>query len=131
MPPINSIQKITKVFKEARLSEDILEEDTSSKQIVKKAEREDNFYKYTKDVFFCCYKIMYQNSPSVVFVFSFNLHNSSTGSSAITEQIMSIVSLLERHFVHVFTEYDISRDKNSNYIGLFKYIVPIEEDSII
>ena len=65
-------------------------------EIIRKAEEDKNLNKFKKDIFFCVYKTEFKNKESIIMVFTMQLPGPVTGSSASSEVVMSLVSLLEK-----------------------------------
>jgi len=88
--------KILKMFVQAKLNGEMISSKLSPIEIIKKAEEDKNLNKFKKDIFFCVYKTEYQQEDAVIMVFTMQLPGPVTGSSASSEVVMDIVSLLEK-----------------------------------
>lgn len=88
--------KILKIFVQAKLNGEKVSSKLSPIEIIKKAEEDKNLNKFNKDMFFCVYKTEYEGEDAVIMVFTMQLPGPVTGSSASSEVVMNLVSLLEK-----------------------------------
>lgn len=88
--------KILKMFVQAKLNGEKISRKLSPIEIIRKAEEDKNLNKFKKDIFFCVYKTEFKNKESIIMVFTMQLPGPVTGSSASSEVVMSLVSLLEK-----------------------------------
>jgi len=88
--------KILKMFVQAKLDGEKIPSNLSPIDIIKKAEKDKNLNKFKKDMFFCVYKTDFENEDAVIMVFTMQLPGPITGSSASSEVVMGLVSLLEK-----------------------------------
>ena len=88
--------KILKMFVQAKLNGEKISSKLSPIEIIRKAEEDKNLNKFKKDIFFCVYKTEFKNKESIIMVFTMQLPGPVTGSSASSEVVMSLVSLLEK-----------------------------------
>ncbi len=91
------MNKIFKIYKEAKLNEFTIDSSMDPIEILRLAEDQDNLYPFRKDICFTAYKtILPDSDESIVFVFTIKLPNITTGSSASSELVMGVVGLLEK-----------------------------------
>jgi hypothetical protein len=93
---IAGTHKILRMFVQTRLNGEEICCDLSSLDIIRKAESDKNLNRFKKDIFFCMYKTKFEKDDAIIMVFTMQLPGPITGSSASSEVVMGIVSLLER-----------------------------------
>lgn len=93
---VSGNHKILRIFVQTRLSDNRVESNISPLEAIKRAEEDEILNKFKKDIYFCMYKTIYENEESIIMFFTMQLPGSISGSSASSEIIMDLVSLLER-----------------------------------
>lgn len=101
--------KILKMFVQAKMDGEKIPSNLSPIEIIKKAERDKNLNKFRKDMFFCVYKTEFEKDDAVIMVFTMQLPGPITGSSASSEVVMGLVSLLEKLLMPID---DMNFDRN-------------------
>jgi hypothetical protein len=101
----------------------------SSSEIIRYAKKDEELYKYTKDIYFCCYKCKFKKKNAIMFLFSLNLPGSVTGSSSASDMIMELIGIMEDKFYPIeSTTFNREIDSNNKSIGLVKLIKYVEGD---
>lgn len=88
--------KVLKMIAHAKLDCEKISSKLSPIEIIKKAEEDRNLHKFKKDMFFCVYKTEFENEDAIIIVFTMQLPGPITGSSASSDVVMGLVSLLEK-----------------------------------
>jgi hypothetical protein len=112
--------KILKIFVQAKLNGEKISKDMSPIDIIRKAETDKNLNKFKKDIYFCVYKTEYEGEDSIIMVFTMQLPGPITGSSASSDIIMGIVTLLEKLLMPID-----NMDLNRNIEGSRKNIATL------
>jgi len=101
--------KILKMFVQSKMDGEKIPSNLSPIDIIKKAEKDKNLNKFKKDMFFCVYKTEFEKEDAVIMVFTMQLPGPITGSSASSEVVMGLVSLLEKLLMPID---DMNFDRN-------------------
>jgi hypothetical protein len=104
-----SLQKLTKIYIQTKLDGELVDINTNSVNLLRKAETDGNTYKFKKDIYFCVHKSMVGDKPAIIIIFTIKLPDNSSGSSASSELIMNLVSMLENSFSPIYN-YWFSRN---------------------
>ncbi len=129
MSVTNSVQKIFKVQKEANVTTNRFLEDYNIKlrDIIVKSEKEDSLYKYNENTYLCSYKTEHKDDSAIMFLFAIHAGKSTVNSTSITEQVMNLIYVLEKHFPRLYSRYEVTTDKNRNNIVLLQYVTENEQ----
>jgi hypothetical protein len=129
---VGSVHKILKIFTQTKLGDKSVDYKLNPIDIIKLAEKQDNLHRFRKDIFFCCYKTVFEEKPAILLLFTMRLPGPPTGSSASSEIVMEIVRILEKLFMPLedmeFTR-DIEEPKKN--IAVIKAVKVIRESDTI
>ena len=104
---------------------------SNSIELIRRAESNKKMLRFKPDIFFCSYKTTYENDPSILMLFTLILPGQSSGSSASSELIMSLVSLLER-VLSPIDNINLTREVygNKKTVGIIKIVKKIRENDL-
>lgn len=124
--------KILKIFVQAKLNGEKISNKLSPIEIIKKAEEDKNLNKFKKDMFFCVYKTEYQGEDAIIMIFTMQLPGPITGSSASSEVVMGLVSLLEKLLMPIdHMEFNRNIEGSRKNIATLTIIKKIRETDYI
>ncbi len=87
--------KILHNFIDTKLNGEFINFDTDVIEIARHAEETNKLLLFKKDQYFCMYKTKFDNSDSILILFTLNLPGPSTGSSIASTIVMDIIKLIE------------------------------------
>jgi hypothetical protein len=121
----NNIHKAIKVIKEANVSDRFIDMDMRLKDVVKKSEEDDVLYKYNENTFICAYKTIHEKMQVVSILFVIYIGKGTPSTTAMTEQVMGIINMLEKNLVRVYSKYEVTTDKKGKNIALLQYVCKV------
>ena len=126
------LHSLLKIYTQTKLDGVKIDNNEDSVDLLRKSEKEDNLYRFRKDIYFCTYKTTIEDKNAVILIFTIKLPNTTTGSSASSEIVMNIVELLENSFAPI-DEYNFLRniDGVNKNIAILRVTKIIEPDYII
>lgn len=123
--------KILSIFIQTKVEGSEADWKESTKDLIKRAEKENKMYKFKKDIHFCAYKTNYEDSSAIILLFTMLLPGPVSGSSASSELIMNFISVIES-ILNPFDDINLSRDiYNKKNIGVIRVIKKIRETDVI
>ena len=130
--PNHHINKIMKLYTETKVKGRMVEYNTNVVDIVRDAEQYRELYRYNETTYFCCYKTSFNSQPAIMMLFTMNLPGPISGSSAASEYIMSIMSMIEHQFTPLEDSYFTKElDSSRKNIGFLRIIKVLREDDIL
>jgi hypothetical protein len=124
----NHFHKLKKIFIETRVKGKTIPFDMSMSDIIRMAEQEKNFYRYNETTFFCCYKTVFKEKPSILILFSIKLPGSPSGSSVASQYLISLIETIEKNFAPIADYYlEKEVDSKKSTIGLLRFIREIKD----
>lgn len=129
---MSNTHKIMRIFTQACVDSDSVEEGESSLNILRRAETENKMIRYKKDIHCCAYKTTLQDKPAIIMIYSMLLPGPLNGSSASSEIVMDLVGLLEKVLMPIdkikFTR-DIEGSRKN--IAVLKVIKILKEENVL
>ena len=124
----HNIHMFMNVYIDTKINGKVIEYNMSNSDIIRRAEQDDILHKYNTNIFFCCYKTVFEETDSIIILIAFSrLPGASTGSTAASELVMDMVHMLEKKLVLMDDIYYVKEiDSDDKSIGLLKIIKKIE-----
>lgn len=124
-----SLQKLLKIYIQTKLDGDTVDFKMNPVSLLRKAENDENIFKFKKDIYFCMYKTHVVDKPAIILLFTIKLPDNSSGSSSASEVVMNLVELLEGSFSPI-NDYEFLRnvDGINKNIAILKIVKLVEYD---
>lgn len=125
----SGIHKVLNIFIQTKLEEELIPFNKDPLEIIRLAEEKNKVHRFRKDIFFCCFKTEYEDTPAVMSVFTMKLPGPISGSSASSEIVMDVVSFMEKMLSPIDKiEFSRNIDYSSKNIALLTIIKKITEE---
>lgn len=130
--PNHQIHKIVKIYTETKINGSEIDFCKNPIDIVRDAETSRDLYRYNETTYFCCYKTMYENNPAIMILFVMSLPGPPSGSSAASDYVMAILSMMEKQFTPLDDTYFTKElDSSKKNIGFLRVTKVIREDDLL
>jgi len=116
------IQQVLKIYAETRHHGEEIESDSISINIIRKAASEEKIYTFDEKTLFCMYKTEYKDRKSIMMLFSFELPKPMIGSSAASDIVMGVVSMIEKVFSPIEYIHYTKDEDGAKIYGFLKII---------